>query len=256
MTATDIQNQQDPYWAHLGPFAAFMLIMAVPDLAESLGLSFADISDAGKTSVWNHRQLWLYPLQTVVCLVLIFFYRRSYPWRPISGLSIGIVAGIVGIALWILPGFLFQQFQITFPFSDTLGFVTRSDGFDPVDALADQPAAACWFWMTRLLRLIVVVPIMEEVFWRSFLMRFLADSQKEFYSAKFGQHSMMALFVTTGLFVAVHQPVDYIGAICFGLLAYWVTVRTKSLTAVIMMHAVANATLAAYAAMSNQWGYL
>lgn len=256
-------NQRDPYWAHIAPFAAFMLILAVPDLLTLVGIPVGAISGGDRTSVvsadesvWAHRQLWLYPLQTLTCLALLVFYRSSYPWKPTSGFVVGAVAGVIGIALWILPGFLFQRFQVTFPFSDTLGLVDRSDGFNPVDRLQDHSAAQFWFWATRLLRLVVVVPIMEEVFWRSFLMRFLVDSKKEFCDAKFGQHSVVALLVVTGLFAAVHQPTDYWGAICFGLLAYWVTVRTKSLLAVITMHAVANACLAAYAVASGQWGYL
>lgn len=259
MMAAESTKQLDPYWAHIAPFAAFMLILAVPDLLESCGL-FMNSTDSNvatnESSVFKHRQLWLYPLQTFVCFALLIFYRRSYPWKPAIGVVLGATAGVVGIALWILPGLLFQRYQIAFPFSEVLGMVDRSDGFDPVSTLTQHPVAGCWFWTTRLLRLIVVVPIMEEVFWRSFLMRFLADSKQEFDSAKFGQHSAVALLVVTSLFVAVHQPTDYFGAACFGLLAYWVTVRTKSLVAVITMHSVANACLAAYAVASGQWGYL
>lgn len=259
MTATKSITQQDPYWAHIAPFAAFMLIMAVPDLLTSIGVPIgADVdsrASAGE-SIWASRQLWLYPLQTGVCLGLLAFYRRSYPWKPVRGIGIGLLAGIVGIVLWLLPGFLFQRFQIAFPFCESLGMADRSEGFDAVARLHDHPAAAFWFWSTRLLRLVVVVPIMEEVFWRSFLMRFLADSKKEFYDTEFGKHSVVGLLVVTGLFVAVHQPVDYFGAICFGLLAYWVTIKTKSLPAVFIMHAVANACLAGYAAAFGQWGYL
>ncbi|MEP3478537.1 MAG: CAAX prenyl protease-related protein [Fuerstiella sp.] len=264
MMATKLTHQRDPYWAHIAPFAVFMCILAVPDLVETCGLGGDGLdsnaaSHSGATSGWSvfkHRELWLYPLQTFVCFALLIFYRRNYCLKPWAGVPLGVIAGVVGIALWVLPGLLFQRYQIAFPLSEVLGMVDRSDGFDPGSELAQHPPAIVWFWMTRLLRLIVVVPIMEEVFWRSFLMRFLADSKQEFDQAKFGQHSGVALLVVTSLFVAAHQPVDYFGATCFGLLAYWVTVRTKSLVAVIAMHSVANACLAAYVVASGQWGYL
>ena len=255
------RNQQDPYWAHIAPFAVFMLIMAVPDLFTFIGqvpeaaMLDTDVNGANG-SVWAHRQLWLYPLQTVVCLALLIFYRRCYPWNSTSGIGVGLLAGVLGIAVWILPSFLFQRFQIVFPLSEMFGLVDRSEGFNAVAAVSDQPLAAFWFWTTRLLRLIVVVPIMEEVFWRSFLMRFLADSKTEFNDSPFGQHSTIALVVVTAMFAAAHQPADYVGAIGFGLLAYWVTVKTKSLWAVIAMHAMANACLAAYAVTCGQWGFL
>lgn len=227
-----------------------MLLLAVPDLLSTLGLG--DIGDLGKSDS-TAKQLWLYPIQTIACLALLFFYRRSYPWKPVRGIAVGVLAGIVGIALWLLPGFLHQRFQIVFPFSDSLGFVDRSEGFNPV---SESVLTAGWFWFTRLVRLVVLVPVMEEVFWRSFLMRFLADSKREFYESEFGQHSMAGLLVVTGMFVAAHQPADYFGAVCYGLLAYGVTIRTKSLVAVIVMHAVANGLLAAYAVVFHQWGYL
>lgn len=246
-------SERDPYWAHIAPFAAFMLVLSVPDLLSSLGLAVGgDLAKpAGVT-----RQLWLYPLQTAICLSLLSFYRRSYPWRPVRGILWGVLGGVIGIGLWLLPGFLFQRFQVAFPFSDSLGFVDRSGGFNPLEQLKDSPAAAAWFWLTRLLRLIVIVPIIEEIFWRSFLMRFLADSKREFYQSPFGQNSTIGLLVVTGMFVAAHQPADYFGATCYGLLAYWLTVNTKSLTSVIVMHATANALLAVYAVAFHQWGYL
>ena len=37
-----------------------------------------------------------------------------------------------------------------------------------------------------------------------------------------------------------HNPADYAGAFLYGSIAYWVTVRTRALLPVIIMHAVAN----------------
>lgn len=252
MTDSHARLTTDPYKAHLAPFAAFMLLLSVPEtfgdhLAEVVGPALSDFAA---------RPMWLYPLQTAICFALLLYFRNSYPWKPVKGILLAVVTGVLGIALWLLPGALFQHLQITFPFSDSLGLIDRSEGFDPVRELQGNPFAVVWFWGWRILRLVVVVPIIEEVFWRSFLMRFLQDSQQEFYQAEFGRHSMMGLGVVTAMFVVAHQPADYFGAVCFGLLAYWLTVRTKSLTAVIVMHAVANAGLAAYAVAFQQWGYL
>jgi membrane protease YdiL (CAAX protease family) len=48
--------------------------------------------------------------------------------------------------------------------------------------------------------------------------------------------------------------VDYLGALIFGSLMYWVAVRTKSLLACIVMHGVANLLMGWYALETGKFG--
>lgn len=131
----------------------------------------------------------------------------------------------------------------------------RTDGFNPVLITQNQ---AFWYWfivVLRFLRLVIVVPLVEEIFWRGFLMRFLCDIDGDYWKVPFGKFHWLSLVVVTAMFVMAHAPVDYVAAAVFGILMYGVAVKTKSLTACIVMHATANFILGLYVLSTQQWGY-
>ena len=55
--------------------------------------------------------------------------------------------------------------------------------------------------------------------------------------------------------MAAHAPVDWTGALGFGTLMYVLAVRSKSLGACVVMHAVANLLLGLYVMWTRQWGF-
>lgn len=153
------------------------------------------------------------------------------------------------------PGFLFVQFKMALGPLSYLGFSPRTDGFNPVLITQNQ---AFWYWfivVLRFLRLVIVVPLVEEIFWRGFLMRFLCDIDGDYWKVPFGKFHWLSLVVVTAMFVMAHAPVDYVAAAVFGILMYGVAVKTKSLTACIVMHATANFILGLYVLSTQQWGY-
>ena len=53
----------------------------------------------------------------------------------------------------------------------------------------------------------------------------------------------------------IHSPSDYFGAYIYGSITYFVAVKTKSLCACIIMHAVANFLLGCYVLKTENFGY-
>jgi CAAX prenyl protease-like protein len=98
------------------------------------------------------------------------------------------------------------------------------------------------------------VAFVEEVFWRGFLMRFLLKPDGKYWKIPFGKFSWFSFAVVTTAFVFIHQPVDYAGAVVYGTLTYIVAVKTKSLAACIVMHAVANLLMGIYALQYAKYG--
>ena len=76
----------------------------------------------------------------------------------------------------------------------------------------------------------------------------------DYWKVPFGKPSWISYLVVTGAFVMAHQPLDYAGAIVYGSLTYGVAIWTRSLMACVVMHAVANATMAAYAMAYGKYG--
>jgi CAAX prenyl protease-like protein len=107
----------------------------------------------------------------------------------------------------------------------------------------------------RFVRLVVVVPLVEEIFWRGFLMRWLIDPDRPFTATPFGTYAPRAVALTTAAFMLAHAPSDWFGALVFGLAMAWLAVRTKSLAACVAMHAVANLALGVYVMATRSWGF-
>jgi len=233
--------------AFIAPLVVFMLLT---ELARSLKIDNAELP-------WHVRapELWVYPLQCVICLAFLFIWRRHYrfsPWNHNRAIVGAIALAIVGISVWILPSVLFEWGGLKGEQWRWLGIVERKDGFDP------NAGGERFFELVvglRFLRLVVVVPLVEEIFWRGFLMRALIDRPAQsFDEVPFGTFGWRSVIVTTVLFAAVHQPVDWVPALVFGCLMAWLTVRCKSLGACVLMHALANLILGIYVMKSELWG--
>lgn len=234
--------------AHCVPLAVFLLLLSI--------LDFLPAATAANDPWYIQRpRHWLFPLQTVVCLGLLRYWWRLYEFRPHRGWLLAAGAGLLGILIWIAPGYIHSTWNPGEGWWKYLGVACREDGFYPA-ALA--PPGSSIYRLTvfaRFARMVIVVPLVEEIFWRGFLMRLLADPDGDFWKVPFGSHHPRSLVGVTLLFVLAHSSVDYVGALFFGLLMYGVCVRTKSLSACILMHAVANLILGVYVMMRGQWGY-
>jgi len=238
--------------AHVAPFVLFLLLLLIPDVAAMFG---SDSTDATANSLWQLPMVWMYLVQILVCGTALMLARRNYEFAPFRCLGLATVCGIVGIAVWIAPGFLFEQLNMSSGWWRHFGFASRAEGFDPSSISAQGSAAWLAFMAIRFLRLAIIVPLVEEIFWRGFLMRFLVDPDSDFWNVPFGTHHRRSLIVVTALFAMAHAPIDYVAAVLYGLLTYWLAVKTKSLSACVLMHAVANLLLGVYVVATEQWGY-
>lgn len=235
--------------AYCAPLFIFMLFLVLPD-------RFAIRHSARPW--WQHSpEHWIYPLQCLVCGTLLLFWRQHYTFRPWRGFGIATVAALVGITFWILPTYLFDLWNWTEAETPKwlhwLGFQERDEsGFDP--SFIENPF---WFGATvaaRLFRMVIIVAFVEEIFWRGFLMRYLVDLDGDFWEVPFGTFTWLSFSVTVLLFVGIHSPADWMGAVIYGSLACWVAIRTKSLAACVWMHALANLLLGIFILMTKNWG--
>jgi CAAX protease family protein len=133
-----------------------------------------------------------------------------------------------------------------------LGFTPRPDGFNP-DFLAANPAR---YWATvifRFLRLVVVVPLVEEIFWRGFLLRYFI--KEDFEHVPFGTFSRLSFGIVTTLFGFSHSMADWPAALLTGAVYNGVAYRTKSLSSCVLTHALTNLLLGLWIMKTKQWGF-
>jgi CAAX prenyl protease-like protein len=189
--------------------------------------------------------LW-YPLAYSAKLVIVIglLWRCRSTWRDLRPLP-GPATALLGVLLGLLVAALWIGLDGLYP---ALPFLGQRAGFDP-GAMA--PATRWVFIAVRMLGLAVVVPIVEELFWRSFLIRWLIDPN--FLHVPIGRVTPMAAAVTSVLFALVHP--EWLPALLTGLLWAWLLWQSKSLFACALSHAVANLALGLYVIVTGDWKY-
>ena len=185
-----------------------------------------------------------YAARVVFVGLLAWWYRSTWrDFRPFPGagsLSLAILTGLLVTGLWVGLDGIYPAL----PFASS-----QRVGFDPT-RLAPGPR---WgFLLVRMLRLVALVPVIEELFWRSFLIRWLIDPD-DFQRVLIGQVTPLAAGVTSVLFALAHP--EWLPALLTGLLWAWLLWQTKSLSACLVSHAVANLALGIYVIATGDWKY-
>lgn len=233
----------------------------------------------------------IYPvLYTGQCVLVVWFlwrYRKLTPELNLRFHPIAVPVGVGVAVLWIWMG---------------LGMIRLFPGqFDDVGAepffAADQmgPAVGWVAFVLRLVGMSLVVPLFEELFNRSLLLRCLhrpgrtwlaliqvlqdmpaigdwlmdtrigarADAEPpilrtELERTPFGKLSVFGVCASSAVFVAAHQPRDWPACFLCGVIYCLVVglTRTRGLGPVIWTHGITNAALWGYTLYSGDWRFL
>jgi hypothetical protein len=158
-----------------------------------------------------------------------------------------VLVGVLGIVLWIGLSELRLEEQISKYLPGWLRPEPRV-GFNPFQELK-QPLAVWGFVIVRLLGLVVLVPLVEELFWRGFLIRWLISPEWE--EVPIGQFSGVSFLGVTLLFTLAHPEWLAAAVYCALLngLLYW----KKDLWCCIVAHGVSNLLLGIYVLAMGAW---
>lgn len=189
---------------------------------------------------------WFYPIRLVLVTITILIVSRPYlslrtrmPWA-----SIGIGAAV--FLVWVGPDFLFGPgYRHFWLFENSLtGAATSS--------VNGSLRMSTPFLAVRIAGSALWVPVLEELFWRGWLMRWLID--KDFLKVPLGTYAPAAFWTVAVLFASEHGAFWEVG-LAAGIIYNWWLVRTKNLADCMLAHAVTNALLAAYVVAYGQWQY-
>jgi uncharacterized protein len=210
-----------PTLSRILPFATFIALMMVEALLEWVAPNFHDSAKYA-----------FYPIRvfvTLAVLVWLWFaverYRLSFAGLSASSLAIAVLLGAGVIAFWIGVGPLFR-----------VGEPSNGNPI-PQDALYGK----VWL-ISRFLGAVFVVPIIEELFWRSYLARRI--DAVDIDSLNPSEISWRAVIATSVVFSLAHREV--VAGVVAGIAFCWLYKRRGDLREAVLAHAVANALLFAY----------
>ncbi len=187
--------------------------------------------------LFNISPAIVYPLKTLVVAIPMVFYARVYAddIKPFFD-PLAVFSGVIVFLLWVSLEEFYPQ-------------IGSSTGFNPFQYAEGGGAYALIAF--RLIGAVIVVPVMEELFWRSFALRYLINPR--FKYVPLGQFSWFSFIVVSIAFGFEHHrwlPGIIAGAVYAGLLY-----RSKNLFSPILAHAVTNLLLGIYVLMTKQWTY-
>jgi CAAX prenyl protease-like protein len=218
-----------PLLARVIPFVLFMALLALR------GQVPADGS-------WGIDPRWIYGLTVLVVGAALAYFWRDYvelgsaSAPGVKGVALAVAVGLVVFVLWI---------NLDAPWM-TLG--EPAAAFRPVDEMGQLD------WSLVVVRLIgaaLLVPVMEELFWRSFLMRWVDNPQ--FMAVDPRQASLKAVVLSTAVFTLAHTL--WLAAIIASLAYAWLYRYTGSLWVAVLAHSVTNLALGVWVVWTGHWAF-
>jgi CAAX prenyl protease-like protein len=156
-----------------------------------------------------------------------------------------VLLGVFVFVIWVAPDQLFPGYRHHWIFENAI-MGKAAAGLSAESH--DQPAV---LWL-RAFRAVAIVPLVEELFWRAWLMRWMVS--EDFLSIPLGTWSARAFWTVAILFATEHGSYWDVG-LAAGLLYNWWMIRTKSLADLVLAHAITNACLSAYVVLAGKWEY-
>ena len=188
---------------------------------------------------------WEYPIRVItVTAVLLAVSRPVIRLKPRhAARSVGL--GLAVFAVWIAPDLLWPAYRGHWLFQNPLTGSARS-------SLPDGTVKDLLFLTFRIAGMAILVPIIEELFWRAWLMRYLISP--DFRNVRLGAYTAMSFWLTALLFASEHGPYWDVGLLA-GIAYGWWMIRTRSLADCIIAHAVTNLALGVYVVVLARWEY-
>jgi CAAX prenyl protease-like protein len=233
MAATgDMQVASAPAFARIAPFALFMAFVAV--------LSWPE----GPTSRLTEADVrWLVIFRGVAVAAVLGILWRHYlelhdaPLLKARQWLLALASGAAVFVVWIT----FDSGWAAFDSGASAGFSPlRPDGsIDPMLAFL------------RLAGLALVVPVMEELFWRSFLLRWIV--KREFLTVDPRHVSFAAFAISSALFASEHS--QWFAGLVAGMVYNAIYMRSGNLWVPIVSHATTNGLLGIWILATGNWQF-
>jgi CAAX prenyl protease-like protein len=188
--------------------------------------------------------IW-YPITVVLVAAGLLSWSRSLLRLRVSHWGASVLMGFAVFVIWIGPDLLWPGYRSHWLLQNPLTGAVAS-------SIPPRIRTSATFLLWRIAGSAVVVPVIEELFWRGWLMRYLIS--RHFEAVPLGAYTASAFWTSTLLFASEHGPYWDVGLVA-GILYNWWMVRTRSLADCVLAHATTNACLAAYVVHASQWQY-
>jgi uncharacterized protein len=225
---------QSPATARVAPFVIFVLLTAAQ-------------GKFGAASAY-----WFYLAKTLVGAWLIFEVRPLVPEMRWALSWEAVAVGLGVLVMWIG---LDPHYPMANELFAKIGFggsaKTAVDNANPNLVFGAHSPLTPFFLAVHIVGMTLVVPPLEEIFYRSFLYRFIA--KPDFLSVPLNRFLPVPFFVTALIFGFEHN--QWLAGILCGMAYQWLVLRKNRLGDAMTAHAITNFLLGAYVVWKGAWNF-
>ena len=183
---------------------------------------------------------WLYGVKMLLVSPLLAFvwpHVKELRWRFSPE---AVIAGILVFALWV-------GLDPHYPkWSDA-----PESPWNPFTYFESSTGIAWIIVVLRILGTTLLVPPVEEAFYRSFLYRYLTKS--DFLSMPLGKFDLRSFIIVSAVFGIAHF--EWLPGILCGLTYQWLVIRKQRLGDAMTAHAITNLLLGLWVVWKGQWQF-
>ena len=211
---------------------------------------------AGKS--FPGSEYWLYAAKTLGVGGLLWVWRRRIPEMRWAISVEAVVVGLVIAALWLGLDGKIPTLGELWDLGRKLATgkapdpAKAAEAWNPIAYFKDQPLLAYAMLAVRVAGRSLVVPAMEEVFYRSFFYRMVIAPK--FAEVPLGTRDAKAWIVTSIVFGACH-PEHWVPGILCGAAYQWLVIRRGRLGDAMLAHAITNLAISTYAISMDRWEF-
>jgi uncharacterized protein len=217
--------------------APFLIFLALTFCQGKLGAASPYWLYLGKTLVgaWLVWEMWPFVLEM----------RWAFSWEAIM-VGIGIFAVWIGISgEWTTQNSLWIKLGLTHLPAGPL------KPWNPNEQFGENSPLAWLFILTRILGSTLVVPPLEEVFYRSFLYRYIA--KPNFISMPLNRFFPWPFLATAAIFGFSHN--EWLAGVLCGAAYQWLVIRKNRLGDAMTAHAITNFLLGVWVVWRGAWHF-
>ncbi len=223
-----------PWLPYVAPMAAFVVLTSLE------GRLPATAPGASTIAFYP----WVYAIKLGVVVLAIWWSRSTWrdlrPWPGLGTSAVSVAIGLAVAMIWVGADGYYPVW----------GSIGSRAAYDP-NVLT--PGSRVAFLAVRFFGLVLVVPLFEELFWRSFVVRWIIDPDR-FEAVPIGRITLAAAAITAGLF-ALEHPAEWLPALGTGFAWAWLLRWSRSVSACFISHAVANLGLGVYVMATGDWKF-
>ena len=220
-----------PWIPRVVPFALYMLFILLQNTFEPVLANHVEPIFLTPT---------FYSVKILLVTIALIYFWKHYDELSFKGINaqtilLSLLVGAVVFALWINLDLEFAKQGKDEPYDPTLLPVTFYYTFITI----------------RLIGASIVVPVFEELFWRSFILRYIINT--DFASVKLATFTLPSFIISSVLFGLEHNL--WLAGIVAGFFYNLLLYKTKNLFCCILSHGITNFILGLYILKTGSWSF-